>query len=393
MENKNVFDENVEDLIKKELGMELSEEEKLIASLTSNNISPIADVIIPEKGDMSPVMVQSSYDPITGLNTPLATTQIDKDLEDIEQITKEFDFDPDKLIEKMAEGSTLTRDKLYKFVCEKFNSLPEDDKNMIVDVSMDHINKIPSNYYKKLPESIRSQINQAVAVEDHNTAKILRNSTAREFVDNLVDECIIQYGGIDINDCITEIQNVGKQVNDEIKGMETGFRINMITKIIDNYDKKMADDPTSKPNTVVEALRQAIDLTDFKEFCKTVRIKKFDIEKGKPYEQFNRKYYEHSLNIHDIRSCPTILSKHIKSHVDDNGVSKVCLAFCKYCINYTPDVPEQHMFMYYFIENIYLLDLIHPNGLIIENNNRSQEMMNFYHNCVSALTECIENIK
>lgn len=394
-ENKNPFQVDVEELINNELNKDLTEDEKLAASLRSNMIIPLATPEVAfEKDDMKPVMIQSCYDPATGINTPIETREIDKDLAEIDRIAEEFDFDPDTLLEKMMEDQEITPEKLSNYVSKNHPTLSKDDVAAVVDAAIDHINKIPVNYYKKLPESIQSQINQAVsAAADQNNIKSLRNSTARSFVEDIVNSCTIENGGVDINDCITEIQNVGKELNNEISGIETGMRINMVTKIIDNYDKKKEENPDTEPNVIVEALRQSIILTDFMEFCKTVRIKKFEIEKLKPFEDFNRKYYTHTLNIHDIRSCPTILSKHIQSHVSDDGIYKVCLAFCKYCLNYSPDVPEQHMFMYYFVENIYLLDLICPGGIIVKDNNRSDEMMKFYHTHIDALKKCIENIK
>lgn len=393
-ENKNPFQEDVEDLIDKELNRDLTEDEKIVASLRSNNVIPLA---MPEttfeKDDMNPVMVQSCYDPATGINTPIATMEIDDDQTEIDRIAEEFDFDPDALLEKMMNDQEITSEKLFNYVSKNHPTLPDEDIKAIVVTAMDHINKIPVNYYRKLPESIQSQINQSLAGVDQNNIKSLRNVTARSFVEDIVNSCTIENGGIDINDCITEIRNVGKELNEEISGIETGMRINMITKIIDSYDKKKQDDSDTEPNAIVEALRQSIILTDFMKFCKTVRIKKFELEKLKLFEDFNRKYYTHTLNIHDIRSCPTILSKHIQTHVDDDGVYKVCLAFCKYCLNYSPDVPEQHMFMYYFVENIYLLDLICPGGVIVKDNTRSKDMMEFYHTHVTALKKCIESMK
>lgn len=393
-ENKNPFQEDVEDLIEKELNRDLTEDEKLIASLRSNTVIPLAAPEVAfEKDDMKPVVVQSCYNPATGVNTPIETKEIDDVQAEIDRIADDFDFDPDALLEKMMNDQEITSEKLFNYVSKNHPTLPDEDIKAIVVTAMDHINKIPVNYYRKLPESIQSQINQSIAGVDQNNIKSLRNATARSFVEDIVNSCTIENGGVDINDCITEIRNVGKELNDEISGIETGMRISMITKIIDAYDKKKEEDPDAEPNAIVEALRQSVILTDFMEFCKTVRIKKFELEKLKPFEDFNRKYYTHTLNIHDIRSCPTILSKHIQTHVDDDGAYKVCLAFCKYCLNYSPDVPEQHMFMYYFVENIYLMDLICPGGVIVKDNNRSNEMMEFYHTHVTALKNCIENMK
>ena len=33
------------------------------------------------------------------------------------------------------------------------------------------------------------------------------------------------------------------------------------------------------------------------------------------------------------------------------------LAYCKFCLNYKPEVPEEHAFVYYVLYNIALLDI------------------------------------
>ena len=108
-----------------------------------------------------------------------------------------------------------------------------------------------------------------------------------------------------------------------------------------------------KLEKIKNIIDEAYNLTDFSEFCKHVKIKKFDLEKPKKiFLSFNAKYLKHNNNINDIQYCPIVLDRHIIG--DEKSNMKLCLAFCKYCMNYSPDNIEEHSFMYYFIKNIIL---------------------------------------
>ena len=144
-----------------------------------------------------------------------------------------------------------------------------------------------------------------------------------------------------------------------------------------------------KLEKIKNIIDEAYNLTDFSEFCKHVKIKKFDLEKPKKiFLSFNAKYLKHNNNINDIQYCPIVLNRHIIG--DEKSNMKLCLAFCKYCMNYSPDNIEEHSFMYYFIKNIILLDRINPKGLSYDS--LDEKSKNFYDGFLNNLKRCILNL-
>ena len=144
-----------------------------------------------------------------------------------------------------------------------------------------------------------------------------------------------------------------------------------------------------KLEKIKNIIDEAYNLTDFSEFCKHVKIKKFDLEKPKKiFLSFNAKYLKHNNNINDIQYCPIVLDRHIIG--DEKSNMKLCLAFCKYCMNYSPDNIEEHSFMYYFIKNIILLDRINPKGLSYDS--LDEKSKNFYDGFLNNLKRCILNL-
>ena len=140
-----------------------------------------------------------------------------------------------------------------------------------------------------------------------------------------------------------------------------------------------------------DGLDDAYNLTKFSEAIKTIKIKKFDLEKPeRVYSIFTRKYENHRYNISDIRPCPMILSRHLID-VPQEDLVKFCLCFCKYIQNMSPDNIVDHTFMYYFIRNIYLLDSLNPRGGLYESLQGKEK--EFYDSFVSAIRIAINNMK
>lgn len=149
------------------------------------------------------------------------------------------------------------------------------------------------------------------------------------------------------------------------------------------------EEAVEKLEKIKSVIDEAYNLTNFSEYCKHVRIKKFDLEKPKKvFLSFNAKYLKHSNNINDIQYCPVVLDRHIIG--DSKSNMKLCLAFCKYCTNYSPDNIEEHSFMYYFIKNIILLDRINPKGLMYDS--LDEKSKKFYDGFLDNIKKCILNL-
>ena len=70
---------------------------------------------------------------------------------------------------------------------------------------------------------------------------------------------------------------------------------------------------------------------------------------------FNRKYENSRFKISDIFMCKRVIMKCIPE-LEEDYVNKFIMLFCKVCENKNPDNIEDHVFMYYTIQNIRLLE-------------------------------------
>lgn len=399
LDQEKMVEDNINDLINEELNTPLTEDEQMVSNLASNNLAPVVTPI-QEKEDMKPVLINSIYNTDTGISTPLISDgEIDPDY-----ITDDEDIDVDGIIKSMIEGSSVTEVNLTNFLSNKKmdHNLSVTDIAQLAELINDHLNKVPiKNYYDRLPSSFKSMIIQQTG--RGFVDKQLMNGLAKSLVDELAMDYALSDSSADLDKAIMEINKAGKELQEDLGKLSSGMHVSLVTKNIEtmkkNKEKLIEEGKTDLAEElqikVIDPMEETITLSKFKEFCKTVKIKKYDLERpDKVFKTFNTKYFNHKKNINDINSCPKVLAEHFKDHVEDNGIYKVCIAFCKYCLNFSPDDAIQHNFMYYFIKNIQIMNLICPRGIIIENNdNLSDESLKFYLAFRDNIRECIENIK
>lgn len=351
-----------------------------------------------EKENMGPVIMNTLYDPLTGISTPISEyieSDKDQDLIDI-----------DALLNHFMEDDTVQEDDLKRVLKSSYKidadtEISANDMIQLMKVVSANLNgeKI-SSYFDALPLDFKNTIFRKLSY--HGTQvndKKFRESVAKELVENLSKEYIQSDSTADLDNMISEISKYGEELNEELGKLQGVIHISVVTKAIDVLEKRKTEDENSgeaekvqKWEDLINGMKETINLDKFKEFCKRVKIKHYDLERpDKVFMDFNRKYINHKLNIYNIQSCPGILSNHINDHITDHGNVKVCLAFCKYCLNMSPNNPTEHAFMYYFIKNIIASDLVVPKGVKPET--MDQETVDFYDTFMFNLRECIENIR
>lgn len=392
-------DEEIDKMVEQELGIELTDEEKMMGSIPSNNAGPIVTPdIMKDKGDMSPVMMNHIYDTRTGISCPTDEfVEDDKPLVDVDALLKQF-----------MEGDSLSVDGVREALNKSYKisdnvQISAEDMIALSKLVNDHLNKKTvgegKGYYNSLPLSIKNLIFKKVG----DPIKAIGRSKVEEMSIALIDEIAAEYvqndSTADLDKMIAEITKSGEELNEGIGKLQGNFHVTIVTRSIQTLkdNKKKAEDigdleAASKWQSVIDGMESSINLTDFKEFCKRVKIKNYDIERpDKVFMGFLRKYFDHKKNIYDIRNCPEQLSNHIHDHITDFGNMKVCLAFCKYCMNMNPDNALEHTFMYYFIKNIIAINLIAPKGKLDED--ADEDAKNFYKTFLFNLRGCIENIR
>lgn len=274
-----------------------------------------------------------------------------------------------------------------------------DDIQTITSMIKRRMNGESVNAYKEFPSSIKqmlvtANVNSAGNMYVNN--QILK-SAANLLLDNLTEEykksanefVDLEIMLVNFNKGASAIvDDTSKELGSMMMDTDT-VRKQSIDAAIENCKTSGNLEGVEKLEKMKSSIDDAYNLDDFIEFCKHVKIKKFDLEKpSRVYSNFINKYTNHKNNITDIRICPDILDRHIKSdHVSN---VKLCLAFCKYTMNMSPDNVNDHTFMYYFIRNIITLDRLNPKGVVYDTMDNASKK--FYDGFVSNINKCIDNL-
>lgn len=399
-QNNNYSAEDIEQLIQSELDMELTDEEAFVQSLPSNVLAPVKSTVNVEKGDMTPVITDVVTNPLTGVRMPTFMENLDKD-----------EIDASELLNKYMSSDSVTEENLAGAIerlngsFNNFKGFSLEDLSSLTTLINDHLNgKIDNDieYYNRLPKFFSDSIFKHFG-KDIATPKSLLVETSKKFIEELATEYVVGDSTADLDNAIAQLKNADKELHDKLGGLQAGMHVAVVTKAIktikEKYDDAIRDgktDDAARFLIMYENMEESLHLTKFKDFCKRVKIKNYELERpDKVFLSFNRKYFNHRLNINDIRATPGVLNRHIKDN--DIGVHKFCLAFCKYCLNFSPDNPAEHVTMYYFVKNILVLDLLCPNGIkpvIGETDSPvTSEGLDMYDTFLSAVKECIDVIK
>lgn len=238
-----------------------------------------------------------------------------------------------------------------------------------------------SNLFNRLPESMRTQINNVVSqsapVGSNANIKGAKNMVAKEIVNNFINDAEMNQIQVDLD---KEIDKMVGDFSKEIAEIHQGSIYDKIEKL-EHIAENESKDEESKNHilSIVDALKESFEMEIFKENIKYVKVKKFDIEKpNKVYDSFKFKYKDSKFTIQDPANLPVIIANHTDCLFVE--ALDLVLAFCKYCKNYNPSNIAQHTFMYYFIANIISLNITSPH----------KEYDEFSQKIVDNLKECIE---
>lgn len=257
-----------------------------------------------------------------------------------------------------------------------------------------------SGIYDRFPDSMKPALyKMAAKAASENGAMVNRqvlNFVARATLEEIANE-------FNKNNVSNEIDELFGKLYDEIKGTikdisKEGGNIFMSTI----EDRKIAIDAAiekakaandmesvEKFQEINKASDDSYYLTDFSEYCKTVKIKKFYLEKpSKIFDDFNYKFRDHKYPIDDISKCPGLLETH---GIDFNDALKLCIAFCLYCSNMKPENYNEYIFMYYFIRNIIILDRLNYNNDSYDTMDDKSKI--YYDGFIANIKKCISNFK
>jgi len=257
------------------------------------------------------------------------------------------------------------------------------------------------NPYDLFPETYKREVDKlALSISNDNINPNLKgkNYIANAFLNQLVNEYKKSSNtAVDLDTMLSgfdkEVDDEYKKISQDLGGMMMTFddeRRAEIDAAIKRCEAEGKTESIDRLNAIKNTLDTAYNLTEFAEACKYIKIKRYELENPKRvWESFNFKYEKHKNVINDISQCPTILMRHIPEYTDKQK-TMLCIAFCKYCLNFSPDNMEEHTFMYYFIRNIIMIDRLNPKGNLYES--MDERSKTFYDGFVENLKACIVNI-
>lgn len=291
-----------------------------------------------------------------------------------------------------TDNSPITKEELKENITV-FN--PKDDSKFdISDESLEALLKIANrkmnkeefNVYKELPQEIKNMIDKTIGVEAANVTsneiRYFKNSIAEQLLNDFIMNITINRAKSDLNKEIESVFSEGlKDITEEsVKYTEErNKQYRAQVEAMEDQGKR------AKLLAVLDTMDSAYDLNDLKEFAKTCKLKKYDIEDPKRYfRDFHDKYKDSTYNIYDIKLTLTPLTNKIVDNekYTEKDIIAFLVCFCKYVMNFNVEDTINHTFMYYVIYNI-----------IIMGSNTSEKTIYKSNMFANNIKEVIDNLK
>lgn len=297
--------------------------------------------------------------------------------EDFEE--KDIDFDFDKYLnmdDYSLENLEFTKEVFTDDILDTFK-IKKNEVDQLVSV----INRVKSkeefNVYKELPSSIKILVDNLVSLGGASPENYIstRNAAAKDIINSIAVEVGSDKYQYDLEAILhKQMQTTTSNV------VQEAYTDLIISKKKQMYDtaakvEEIDAEKAAKLRAIGDACEESYKLDKFYDAIKNhkLRIKKYDIERpDKVYRNFCCKYEESAMCINQISDITIAIPRHLNStekaipEVTGKTITALAVAFCKYCQNMSPNVPEEHAFMYYFIKNILALDVTVPGEECIE---------------------------
>ena len=302
-------------------------------------------------------------DPNTGENKIVSTEDADTiDEDSFEKLVKDVE---EGKVNVEIDNSPITREELDETLSnvldDKFN-ISDESIQVILELANRKMNKEEFNVYKAFPDEIKEMIDKYMGYDDttprltNNEIRSLRNSIAESLLDEFIMNVSVQRARTDLN---KEVEDLFKQGIKDITEYSVGYTKER-NQAYREYVENMEDEDKKKKLTeALDVIDSAYNLDTLKEFAKTCKIKKYDIEQPKKYfRDFLAKYQNSNYNIYDIKLTLPILERKIVDNEKYNSADIIAflVCFCKHIKNFDTSNILEHTYMYYVIYNIVIMD-------------------------------------
>lgn len=361
-EEKQLSDDELEELIEEMCG----DTDDPSYSFPSNNGQLFNENTDPSQNIEQKVLV--SANPVTGV---LTTIPYEED-----EITEES---LDKLLEMEDEDLRkieIGKDSFNETVTMMYPDIKEDELDQLLEVVNKYRSGEKFSYFNELPETIKKELHEFASLSaaenqgTNNEIKQLKNVLAKELYDTIIAQNYSSKAFSDISKfTISEINKekdkLGGSVSEINNKLRHEYEVGFIERAeaLETSGEEGAKETAEKLRKVSRAFTQSYTYEDMYEAFKDhkIRIKNIQVEKfQRTCQEFNRKYYNNTFKIKDIFGVAAVLDRVLDNKYNINAIKKFVVAFINYTRLYTPSNIDEHVFMYYFIQNIMALDINIP---------------------------------
>ncbi len=317
--------------------------------------------------------VTEVIDPNTGLHcikehTP-TFTEVDKSLAEL------LNIDPAELYNIPDSVNDLViPDEYYvnNIKSSEMIKVNEMDIHSLIPLLKEYRTKPKQDWYAKLPESLRIEINK-IAAESQNPDYSFKKLIAKTFMDEIVTSSGADKIIIDFQQQMSKAFDCKDFLTMSLDYAQTGFekeldeKIAKIDEIIDSEEMKEHRELLEKQKEnfvkLKERIRESYMLTDLMKQLKSGKIKvkaKHTDKYGRFCKEFLFKYKNDTpYIIDDITICVPVLIK-LLPMFDKYQIGNFIIAFIMQTKNYNSKDAYDHAYMSYFVSNIKKLILEQP---------------------------------
>lgn len=357
-EDNQLTDEEVDTLMKI-----LGEDNDPMQKLPSNNGQIYNENTDPSQNETQTVLV--SVNPVTGvLNTiPYKEENITE-----ESINTLLDLEDEDLknVEIGWEPFVDSANAMYP-------GLNDDELKQLLEVLNKYRSGIKFPYYKELPEKIKKEIHsfaKASASENNGTGdeiKQLQNMLAKELFDTIITQNYSTKAYADLTKfTIDEINKQKDELSESAADYNSRLRNEYEVEFLKKADDLEQQGDTEKADKLRKISKMFIQSYTYEDMYnayvnRKIKVKNIQIDKFKrTCQEFNRKYYNNKFTIKDVGLTIGVLDRNLDKKYNIACIQKFIVLFINYTKNFTPANIDEHVFMFYFIQNILALDIKIP---------------------------------
>lgn len=346
--------------------------------LTNDQLQEISDTL--ENNASEDVKVLRGINEDINIDAELEEAYIESD-DGLKESNKSI-FDLSKIDNKDKEES-------LKKVITTDNTLNDEEASQLFAVIMRYSKKEKFNIYNELPERFKNVVRN-IAINSGGT-KAQYNIIAAGLLDEFIQEANIDKEFVDIQNAINNELDIIPSLADMSLENTRDIMETQLLKTIDNIKEEYPD----KANLLIkisEVFTTTYTMSTLIEFLQTNRKARNKVAEDNPdYEKFCRDFNNRAdksmFKIRDVNFLASTLNRVLPvEEVSNDDIRNFVILFCKYCKELEPNKIENMVYMYYFINDIIMLDYNYTAKTEFSNT-----LIANIINCIKEIRKCQES--